>query len=82
MEPFRILEAVAAPLIAQDDYIREPFGAAGIDPAGVFYFGESVLLPESSRSVKVPFKVPKGMSQKLQIRQGSYASAVDVRVID
>lgn len=32
--------------------------------------------------VKVPFKVPKGMNQKLQIRQGSYASAVDVRVID
>ncbi|MBL0157192.1 MAG: hypothetical protein IPP47_08840 [Bryobacterales bacterium] len=32
--------------------------------------------------VKVPFKVPKGMNQKLQIRQGGYASVVDVRVID
>ncbi|HEY3443960.1 MAG TPA: hypothetical protein VGK29_24620 [Paludibaculum sp.] len=32
--------------------------------------------------VKVPFKVPKGMNQKLQIRQGGYSSVVDVRVID
>jgi len=38
--------ATASPLIAQDDYIRAPFLAAGIDPAGVFYFGESVLLPD------------------------------------
>jgi GNAT superfamily N-acetyltransferase len=38
--------ATASPLIAQDDYIREPFVAAGIDPAGEFYFGESVLLPD------------------------------------
>lgn len=38
--------ATASPLIAQDDYIREPFVAAGIDPAGLFYFGESVLLPD------------------------------------
>lgn len=38
--------ATASPLNAQDDYIRAPFAAAGIDPAGVFYFGESVLLPD------------------------------------
>lgn len=38
--------ATASPLIAQDDYIREPFERAGIDPASVFYFGESVLLPD------------------------------------
>lgn len=38
--------ATASPLIAQDEYIRAPFQRAGIDPAGVFYFGESVLLPE------------------------------------
>ncbi|WP_374529622.1 GNAT family N-acetyltransferase [Novosphingobium sp.] len=38
--------ATASPLIAQDDYIREPFERAGIDPKGVFYFGESVLLPD------------------------------------
>lgn len=38
--------ATASPLIAQDAYIREPFLRAGIDPAGVFYFGESVLLPD------------------------------------
>lgn len=38
--------ATASPLIAQDAYIREPFGRAGIDPAGLFYFGESVLLPD------------------------------------
>ena len=28
--------ATASPLSAQDDYIREPFRRAGIDPAGVF----------------------------------------------
>lgn len=38
--------ATASPLIAQDDYIRAPFERAEIDPASVFYFGESVLLPE------------------------------------
>ncbi|HEY3441797.1 MAG TPA: hypothetical protein VGK29_13620 [Paludibaculum sp.] len=32
--------------------------------------------------VKVPFKVPAGMNQKLQIRQGGYVSTSDVRVID
>ena len=38
--------ATASPLAAQDDYIRAPFERQGIDPAAVFYFGESVLLPE------------------------------------
>ncbi len=38
--------ATASPLLAQDDYIREPFERSAIDPAKVFYFGESVLLPE------------------------------------
>ncbi|MEN9682315.1 MAG: hypothetical protein RLZZ427_66 [Pseudomonadota bacterium] len=38
--------ATASPLIGQDAYIREPFIRAGIDPARVFYFGESVLLPD------------------------------------
>jgi GNAT superfamily N-acetyltransferase len=38
--------ATAAPLIQQDAYIREPFVRQAIDPATVFYFGESVLLPE------------------------------------
>ncbi len=38
--------ATASPLIAQEDYIRAPFERAGIDSASVFYFGESVLLPE------------------------------------
>ena len=32
--------------------------------------------------VKVPFKVPKGMNETLRIRQGTYASGVQVRVID
>lgn len=41
--------ATASPLAAQDEYIREPFERAGIDPAQVFYFGESVLLPEYRR---------------------------------
>ncbi len=38
--------ATASPLCAQDDYIQAPFARLGIDPAPVFYFGESVLLPE------------------------------------
>lgn len=38
--------ATASPLAAQDDYIRAPFERQGIDPASVFYFGESVLLPD------------------------------------
>lgn len=38
--------ATASPLVHQDDYIRSPFVRHGIDPASVFYFGESVLLPE------------------------------------
>lgn len=32
------------PLTAESDYIRAPFEAAGIDPAPIFYFSESVLL--------------------------------------
>ena len=38
--------ATASPLMAQDEYIRAPFERAGIDPATVFYFGESVLLTD------------------------------------
>jgi GNAT superfamily N-acetyltransferase len=38
--------ATASPLLHQDDYIRAPIERHGIDPASVFYFGESVLLPE------------------------------------
>jgi GNAT superfamily N-acetyltransferase len=38
--------ATASPLIHQDEYISAPFLRHGIDPACVFYFGESVLLPE------------------------------------
>ncbi len=33
------------PLAAETDEVKSPFQAAGIDPATVFYFGESVLLP-------------------------------------
>lgn len=33
------------PLLDDGPAFRQPFGAAGIDPAQVFYFGESVLLP-------------------------------------
>lgn len=32
--------------------------------------------------VMVPFKVPKGMNQTMQIEQGGYSSSVNVRVID
>ena len=33
------------PLADEGEAFRAPFAAAGIDPASVFYFGESVLLP-------------------------------------
>ena len=33
------------PLLDDGPAFAAPFAAAGIDPAGVFYFGESVLLP-------------------------------------
>lgn len=38
--------ATALPLIDDTDNVAAPFRAAGIDPARVFYLGESVLLPE------------------------------------
>jgi GNAT superfamily N-acetyltransferase len=34
------------PLVAADAAFRAPFEKAGVDPATVFYFGESVLEPE------------------------------------
>lgn len=34
------------PLLDDSDAFHAPFRAAGIDPASVFYFGESVLLPD------------------------------------
>ncbi|KAB7770142.1 GNAT family N-acetyltransferase [Xanthomonas maliensis] len=33
------------PLVDDDEAFQQPFRAAGIAPASVFYFGESVLLP-------------------------------------
>jgi GNAT superfamily N-acetyltransferase len=33
------------PLACEPEQVRAPWQAAGIDPASVFYFGESVLLP-------------------------------------
>lgn len=38
--------ATASPMIAQPAAFRLPLERHGIDPAGLFYFGESVLLPE------------------------------------
>lgn len=38
--------ATASPMLAQKAEIRAPFAACGIDPDGLFYFGESVLLPQ------------------------------------
>jgi GNAT superfamily N-acetyltransferase len=37
--------STAAPLASQLDEWAEPFRARGIDPGGIFYFGESCLLP-------------------------------------
>jgi GNAT superfamily N-acetyltransferase len=38
--------ATASPMAALEPALREPVAAAGIDPAQVCYFGESVLLPQ------------------------------------
>lgn len=38
--------ATAIPLAYENDYVKEPFLAAGIDLCKVFYFGESILLKE------------------------------------
>jgi len=38
--------ATASPMWAQKDLFREPFESRGIDTSRLFYFGESVLLPE------------------------------------
>lgn len=38
--------ATASPMWAQKDAFRAPFEERGIDTARLFYFGESVLLPE------------------------------------
>lgn len=38
--------ATASPMPAQKAEFRAPFEARGIDPARLFYFGESVLLPD------------------------------------
>lgn len=38
--------ATASPLATQSDTITAPFKAAGIDVDPIFYFGESVLLPQ------------------------------------
>jgi len=37
--------ATASPMSAQKAEFRDPFAARGFDEAGLFYFGESVLLP-------------------------------------
>jgi GNAT superfamily N-acetyltransferase len=38
--------SAALPLTAADPAFSQPFKSLGIDPAEVFYFGESVILPE------------------------------------
>ena len=38
--------ATASPLVRQDEEVLAPFRRAGMDLADVFYFGESVLLPQ------------------------------------
>lgn len=38
--------ATAAPMVHQKAQFRDPFAARGIDVARLFYFGESVLLPD------------------------------------
>lgn len=44
------------PLVDEDEAMQAPFRSAGFDPATIFYFGESVLLPEyRGRGVGVAF---------------------------
>lgn len=38
--------ATGMPLVHETDGLRRPFVERGFDPATIFYFGESVLLPE------------------------------------
>jgi GNAT superfamily N-acetyltransferase len=38
--------STAAPLLGHEDEFARPFAEQGYDPETVFYFGESVLLPE------------------------------------
>ena len=38
--------STGVPMTDASDAFKAPFATAGIDPAEVFYFGESVLLPE------------------------------------
>lgn len=38
--------ATASPMWAQNEAVREPFADRGIETANLFYFGESVLLPD------------------------------------
>ena len=48
--------ATCLPLVDEAAYMTEPFAAAGIDPATVFYFAESVLRPAyRGRGVGVAF---------------------------
>lgn len=48
--------ATGVPLVHEPEYVRAPLSAAGYDPARVFYFGESVLLPEyRGRGIGVRF---------------------------
>ena len=44
------------PLVDETENVQAPFQEAGVDPSRVFYFGESVLLPElRGRGVGVAF---------------------------
>lgn len=44
------------PLTDENEAMQRPFRDAGFDPASIFYFGESVLLPEyRGRGVGVTF---------------------------
>lgn len=38
--------ATASPMASQSDVVKAPFLMAGMDVEGLFYFGESVLLPQ------------------------------------
>src|SRR3546814_9967533 len=53
----RIVGASSALALAEEfDYVRAPFLAAGLPVGDIFYFGESVLLPEyRGRGIGVEF---------------------------
>ena len=71
--------ATAVPLEAETEEVKAPYRARVFDPAEVFYFGESVLLPEwRGRGIGVRFFEERKASARAlgRFRQLSFAAVV------